>query len=190
VQRVLDVHLLLYDYDAVVCEFAFMAGYRFPERAAGGQRLRLILDEHNIEYDLLRRTALTTSGARRAFHELNWRKLKQEEVAIWRRFDACALASTRDQELVRREVPELRTALVPNGVDIEGFRPQPASLEVPKTLLCSAPSTTTRTSTARLRQPYLAARCARDPAAVVSSARVRSRTYVATTSRFWASSTT
>lgn len=134
-QRALDHHLQLYEYDVVVCEFAFMAGYRFLPHARTGRRARLVLDEHNVEYDLLRRTAETTDSGRRAFHELNWRKLKREEIAIWKSFDGCALASVRDEQLVTQEVPSLRTAVVPNGVDIHGFTPQPAELIEPNTLL-------------------------------------------------------
>jgi glycosyltransferase involved in cell wall biosynthesis/GT2 family glycosyltransferase len=134
-QRALDDQLQLYDYDAVVCEFAFMAGYSFDAGQTMRRRPRLVLDEHNIEYDLLRRTAEATDFRRRAFQELNWRKLKREEVAIWKRFDGCALTSTRDEELLKREVPNARTAVVPNGVDIDGFRPRSEVQTDPKTLL-------------------------------------------------------
>lgn len=131
-QRTLDAHLRRYEYDAVVCEFAFMAYFRFPR---GSRRPRLVLDEHNVEYDLLRRTAEATAIGRRVFQELNWRKLKREEVALWRRFDACALTSARDRTLVQQEAPDLPTAVVPNGVDIEEFAPAADTAVARNTLL-------------------------------------------------------
>jgi len=131
VQRALDEHLSEHAYDAVVCEFVFMANYRFKiERS----RTRLVLDEHNVEYDLLRRTAATTRFNRRLFHAVNWRKLKREEVRTWKRFDACTLTSRRDEAIVRAEAPRVHTAVVPNGVDIEQFKPRDQPVE-PMTLL-------------------------------------------------------
>ncbi|HEX6241364.1 MAG TPA: glycosyltransferase, partial [Polyangiales bacterium] len=134
-QRALDDQLELYDYDAVVCEFAFMAGYTFPAETARGPAPLLVLDEHNIEYDLLRRTAEASDRGRRAFQALNWRKLRYEEVKIWKRFDGCALTSVRDEELLKQDVPDLPTKVVPNGVDIEGFTPQPEPQIEPETVL-------------------------------------------------------
>lgn len=119
-QRALDAHLSEHTYDAIVCEFAFMAGYGF--RIDRG-RTCLVLDEHNIEFDLLRRSASNTRFERRAFLAVNWRKLKREEVGAWKRFDGCTLTSRRDEQLLRAEVPRLKTAVVPNGVDIESFKP-------------------------------------------------------------------
>jgi glycosyltransferase involved in cell wall biosynthesis len=134
-QSALDRHLRRHEYDAVICEFMFMAGYRFSAGARQRHRPHLVLDEHNIEYDLLRRTAEASAVSRRVFHELNWRKLKREEIALWRRFDACGVTSTRDQTLVRRAAPKLRTHVVPNGVDVEDFVPSVSTAVEAKTLL-------------------------------------------------------
>lgn len=134
-QRALDRHLQQHEYDVVVFEFAFMASYRLRAGARGRKRPYLVLDEHNVEYDLLRRTAETAGMGRRIFQELNWRKLKREEIATWRRFDACTLTSARDETFVRREAPGIRTAVVPNGVDIEEFVPRPDAVLEPKTIL-------------------------------------------------------
>jgi glycosyltransferase involved in cell wall biosynthesis len=131
VQDALDQHLAQHEYDIIVCEFVFMAYYRFRFPRA---RTRLVLDEHNVEYDLLRRTASATRLDRKFFHSVNWRKLKREEVRAWKRFDACTVTSRRDQELVHAEAPRVRTAVVPNGVDIELFRPRELATE-PMTLL-------------------------------------------------------
>jgi glycosyltransferase involved in cell wall biosynthesis len=82
----------------------------------------LILDEHNIEYDIVRRTAISTREIdRKLYSELNWRKLRAEERDAWRRFDGCTVTSSRDEALLLRDVPSARTAVVPNGVDVPFF---------------------------------------------------------------------
>jgi len=108
-------------YDVVQVEFANMAAYRYSRR---GKTPRLVLDEHNIEYDLQRRTAGSADGvSRKVYNSLNWRKLAREEKAAWRRFDGVVLTSDRDQQLLVRTSPGTRTAVVPNGVDVGQFQP-------------------------------------------------------------------
>jgi glycosyltransferase involved in cell wall biosynthesis len=131
VQRAIDQHLAAHSYDAIICEFAFMADYQL-RRAR--ERTRLVLDEHNIEYDLLRRSAVNATFERKLFHAVNWRKLKHEEVRAWKRFDGCTLTSRRDQALVNAGAPGVPTAVVPNGVDIATFCPREVA-EAPETLL-------------------------------------------------------
>jgi glycosyltransferase involved in cell wall biosynthesis len=134
-QAALDRHLEEHHYDVVNCEFVFMGGYRFRFGRTNARKTRLFLDEHNVEYDILRRTASATRFDRKVFNALNYRKLKREETAMWARFDGCTLTSTRDEQIVRREVPSARTAVIPNGVDIDAFRPQPSDHSAPMTLL-------------------------------------------------------
>ena len=130
-QHALDQHLTEHHYDAIVCEFVFMANYRFKIPRA---RTLMVLDEHNIEYDLLRRTAESARLDRKFFQSVNWRKLRREEIRMWKRFDACTLTSRRDEEIVQAEAPGVRTTVVPNGVDIELFKPREEAVE-PQTLL-------------------------------------------------------
>jgi glycosyltransferase involved in cell wall biosynthesis len=132
-QRALDAHLAEHEYDIIVSEFIFMAYCRIKLGKARA-RTRLVIDEHNVEYDLLRRTADATRFDRKFFHSVNWRKLKREEVNVWKSFDGCTLTSTRDEEIVRADAPSVRTAVVPNGVDVDGFVPRPDPIE-PMTLL-------------------------------------------------------
>ena len=111
-------------YDVVNFEFAQMAGNGRLDIWPARRRSLFILDEHNIEYDILRRTAANARGVdRKVYSALNWRKLRSEERAAWRRFDGCAVTSTRDERLLRRDLPSLPTAVVPNAVDVGFFRP-------------------------------------------------------------------
>ncbi|MEP7051083.1 MAG: glycosyltransferase family 4 protein [Pseudomonadota bacterium] len=119
-QRALDDMLRRNDYDVIQIEFMWMAVFRFG--APGGPRPTLVLDEHNVEYDILKRTAGGEGGkARLLYNSLNWRKLAREERAAWRKVDGISLTSQRDAELVQRDFPGARTAVVPNGVDVGEF---------------------------------------------------------------------
>jgi polysaccharide biosynthesis protein PslH len=131
-QRALSRHLAEFRYDIVACEFVFMANYRFGR--VRDQGTRLVLDEHNVEYDIVRRTAAASSLDRKVFNELNWRKLRREETAAWGRFDGCTVTSERDRKFLAEKAPGVPTAVVPNGVNVDLFRPTQGAAE-PMTLL-------------------------------------------------------
>ncbi|HET9495112.1 MAG TPA: glycosyltransferase [Chloroflexia bacterium] len=123
-QRAVDRMAARGEYDVVTTEFAQMTGYRLPRSA------RLVLDEHNIEYDILRRTASAERlSVRKLYSWANYLKLRREERAAWGQFDGITLTSDRDERLLRRYAPEARTAVIPNGVDTEYFRPGPGPAE-------------------------------------------------------------
>jgi len=133
VQVRLDQLLSSNSYDVIQVEFCQMAGHEFP--SGNSQRPLLVLDEHNIEYDVIRRTSEgTTAFGRRIYHEINWRKLKREELSVWKRFDGVVVTSDRDERLLKRDDASVRTAVVPNGVDLTSFTPSGAPAD-PCTLL-------------------------------------------------------
>ncbi len=106
------------NYDFINVEFAQMSYYQFPNST------RLVLDEHNIEYDILRRTSVAEQTlGRKLYNYCNYLKLRHEERAAWRRFDGCTVTSARDQQLLLRDCPNAQTEVVPNAVDINFFRP-------------------------------------------------------------------
>jgi len=108
-------------FDVVQFECCQMAVYARPGEARGPL---LCLDEHNVEYDVVRRTAEAEVGPmRRAYSAVNWRKLKREERSAWRAFEGSVLTSPRDEQMLREDEPGARTAVVPNGVDVEAFAP-------------------------------------------------------------------
>jgi polysaccharide biosynthesis protein PslH len=135
-QRQIDEHLAAEDYDVVQVEFANMAAYRYSRR---GKQPTLVLDEHNIEYDLQRRTAGSAEGKfRKVYNSLNWRKLGREEKAAWRRFDGVVLTSARDAQLLTEVSPSTLSAVVPNGVNVEQFQPAPVAPEADQLLFFGA----------------------------------------------------
>jgi glycosyltransferase involved in cell wall biosynthesis len=132
-QEALNRLLAKEKFDVVQIEFSNLAAYDF---AAARGRTRFCLDQHNIEYDVLRRTAQSDVGLlRRAYNAVDWRKIRIEERRAWRRVHGCVLTSMRDQELLRRDVDGVRTAVVPNGVDVESFVPMPDVAVEPDTVL-------------------------------------------------------
>ena len=121
-QRELSALLASAAYDVVQVEFSQMGSYQLTRREPRSPIF--VLDEHNIEYDLTRRTAQAPgSVARKLYSAANWRKLRSEERSAWQSFDGVVLTSDRDAELLREDVPLTKTVVVPNGVDIEAFRP-------------------------------------------------------------------
>ncbi len=120
-------------YDVVQVEFSQMGSYQLTRREPRAPVF--VLDEHNIEYDLTRRTAQAPGSLpRKLYSAANWRKLRGEERRAWQRFDGVVLTSERDAELLRKDIPGAKTAVVPNGVDVEAFRPRGTPRE-PATLL-------------------------------------------------------
>jgi len=121
-------------YDVVTFEFSQMAPYR-RWLAQEGMRPVFVLDEHNIEYQILERTAASESGlSRRLFNSMNLTKLRREERQAWRSFDGCTVTSAHDEKLLLRDVPLAATTVIPNAVDLDFFRPR-ATAPVPNTIL-------------------------------------------------------
>jgi glycosyltransferase involved in cell wall biosynthesis len=115
-------------YDIVQFEFTQMAAYDFARN--GAAQPKFVLDEHNIEYDLVKRSAEAGGGfVRRVYNSLNWRKLAREETASWRRFDGVVVTSERDEAFVKRDFRGARTLVAPNGVDVDAFAPGTAAKE-------------------------------------------------------------
>jgi glycosyltransferase involved in cell wall biosynthesis len=113
--------------DLILVEFSQMAGYRFP---AG---VPVVLDEHNVEFDLLDRMAARENGAvRKFFNRVEARKFRREELAACRAAALTLVTSERDGAVLRQHAPGLRTATITNGVDCDQFA-RPAGVRHPDT---------------------------------------------------------
>lgn len=115
-------------FDIIQAESSQIAGFDF------GRDVPLVLDEHNLEYELLHRLYVgERSLGRRLYNWAEYRKFRREETACWGRADGCLLTSAREQTEVKKLLPEKLAAVIPNGVDIEFYQPaltptQPDSL--------------------------------------------------------------
>ncbi len=88
--------------------------------------LPVILDEHNIEYEVAYRLARgEASRLRRGFHTLEARHLQRIEVAAWRSAETVLVTSSREAALIRAAHDDVRVVVVPNGVDVTTFAPPP-----------------------------------------------------------------
>jgi glycosyltransferase involved in cell wall biosynthesis len=111
-------------FDIVDVEFPFLAHYPFDQVPPGSRRPLRVLGEHNIEFDLARQQMSEEHGfLRRVHNAANWPKLQREETQAFRTFDGVTFCSEADERRARALVPSLRSAVVPNAVDVEDFRP-------------------------------------------------------------------
>jgi len=110
----------------VISAGVFLTQYRLLRPKASRDAPRpVVLDEHNIEFDLQRQMAATGSLVRRFYNSVNWPKVRREEMADWSRFDGVTFTSSPDEERARTLVPSVRSAVVPNAVDLKSFQPRP-----------------------------------------------------------------
>lgn len=120
-QAVLDRLLTEQAFDIVQVEASWMCGFDLRGHPT------VLLVEHNIEYELLERIfRQERSPARKLFNWLEYVKFQREERRCWARVAGCILTSAREEAVVRRQLPTKPTAVVPNGVDVDYFRPSDA----------------------------------------------------------------
>ena len=109
-------------FDVIQIESSQLGGFDFDSRAI------LVVDEHNIEYELLYRMYKTErSAVRRFYNWLEYTKFKREEISTWRRVTGCVMTSGREQAIVQTLAPETPTIVGANAVDVEFFRPSSAA---------------------------------------------------------------
>ena len=124
-QRALDRVLRAERFDVVNLEFSFLGHCDMRQAPPGETRPPVVVDLHDISYDLARQFARSGGSLyRRLYAAANWRKLMREELDIYREADGLCLCSAVDERRVLDEVPEARTVVVPNAADVEYFQPR------------------------------------------------------------------
>src|SRR5262245_45838464 len=125
-QRALDRVLRARRFDVVNLEFSFLGDCDLRQAPPGERLPPLVVDSHNIDYDLARQYARTGSSlARRLYAGANWRKLRREELGTYRDADGVYLCSAVDERRLLDHVPEALTAVIPNAADVEYYQPRP-----------------------------------------------------------------
>lgn len=105
-------------FDVIHVESSRMCSFRLP------QGVPVVVDEHNVEYELFRRLAQgDRSLPRRAFNALEYLRVRRFEERCWKQVHGCVVTSSREEPTVRACAPSTPTAVVPNGVDLEYFVP-------------------------------------------------------------------
>jgi sugar transferase (PEP-CTERM/EpsH1 system associated) len=107
-------------FDVIQIESSQLGCFEFDRRAA------LVVDEHNIEYELLYRTFRTESSLiRRAYNWVEFKKFQREEIRTWQGAVGTVTTSAREADMIRTVVPGKPVKCVPNAVDVEYFSPSP-----------------------------------------------------------------
>ena len=124
-QALLTRLLEIEKYDIVQIESSQLGSYPF------GTQPVLVVDEHNLEYELLYRMYQTErSPLRRLYNWMEYAKFKREEQHCWQKADACILTSEREQQILNAQMPAKPTHVAPNGVDVEYFQPSPEPVDL------------------------------------------------------------
>jgi glycosyltransferase involved in cell wall biosynthesis len=124
-QSKLDQVLAGRAFDVVKVDFPYLAHYRVRHSPPGSPPPAVVVDTHDISYDLLRQVARSrVSLGRRVYAALNWRKLAREERACYRSADGVLVCSAADGARVLADVPAARVAVIPNAADVEFFKPR------------------------------------------------------------------
>lgn len=124
-QPALDRVLRRERFDVVNLEFPYLAHFGLRQSPPGTSPPPVVLDAHEIAYDLARQIARGSLG-RRIYGELNWRKLRREERAAFRTTDGVYACSAADEARIRSDVPTAHSAVIPNAADVEYYRPRPS----------------------------------------------------------------
>jgi len=111
-------------FDIVNLEFAYLGHSHLRQAPPGEKPPPLVVDSHEIAYDLARQFVNTGSLSRRLYAMANWRKLRWEELATYCDADGVCLCSAADEQRLHAQAQGLRTAVIPNAADVEYFKPR------------------------------------------------------------------
>lgn len=112
-------------YDVVVC---FSSGV-LPFVLGGGRMHDLIADLVDVDSQKWFDYAARTSGPKATLFRLEGRRVRLLERAIGREARAVVLATGVEADLYRKICPEACVESIPNGVDLDYFRPLPEVAE-------------------------------------------------------------
>jgi sugar transferase (PEP-CTERM/EpsH1 system associated) len=94
--------------------------------ARGHLSIKKMLSTHNVEADIWQRYYENERNRfRRWYIGRQWRKVERFEHAALNWVDGALAVSEQDRARLVHRCPGLRTALIPNGVDLDYFRPTP-----------------------------------------------------------------
>jgi glycosyltransferase involved in cell wall biosynthesis len=109
-------------FDVAVCDF-LDAAVNFPGRL----NLPSVLFQHNVEAEIWRRHAATAGNPiKKMMYGIEFRKMLRYERAEVRKFHHVIAVSENDRALMMQWVDGDRITVVPTGVDLSQYRPDPA----------------------------------------------------------------
>ena len=125
-QRALDRALRARRFDVVFVNFPYLGHYDVRQSPPGTGAPAVVVDSHDIGYDLARQVARSAAAAGQRLHAtLNWRKLKREELTAYLAADGVCVCSAADQRRLAADAPSATTVVIPNAADVERLQPRP-----------------------------------------------------------------
>jgi glycosyltransferase involved in cell wall biosynthesis len=125
VQARLDAVLTAQRFDVVLVNFPHLAHYRLRQSPPGTPAPVVIIDSHDVHYDLARQIAVSAASFGRRLHaRLNWRKLQREEIAAYENAEGVCVCSLADQQRLANDAPAARTVIIPNAADVDRLQPR------------------------------------------------------------------
>jgi polysaccharide biosynthesis protein PslH len=125
-QQALDRILRTRRFDVVNLEFPYLGHCHLRQAPPGKKLPALIVDSHEMAYDLARQFAVASASfGRRLYAGANWRKVRREELGAYREADGVYLCSAADERRLLDHIPKARTAVIPNAADVEYYQPRP-----------------------------------------------------------------
>jgi glycosyltransferase involved in cell wall biosynthesis len=103
-------------FDLVQIEFSLMWQYAYLFR-----NIPLVLDAHNIEYEVVRGLAkLFRNPIKKISYVMEEKRLRHLEESAWRESSLCFAVSERDRMIIGEVAPD-KAMTLPNGVDLNRF---------------------------------------------------------------------
>ena len=122
-QATLRKNLAEFQPDLVLCEWTPYAIYVRKLRS-----VRKLLCAHNVEADIWKRYYENEKNPlRRWYIGEQWRKVQRFERAVLGWVDGFTAVSEADCARLAQQAPRSRSRVIPNGVDLDYFRPRPQS---------------------------------------------------------------
>jgi len=128
-QETLDRLLGSQRFDVVFVNLPYLGHYRVRRAPFGSAVPAVVIDSHDIGYDLARQVARSSAPLGQRLHaRFNWRKLAREELAVYNAADGVCVCSTADQKRLAADAPSASTVVIPNAADVEGLQPRPGDV--------------------------------------------------------------
>jgi len=116
-------------FEAIILSTILLRGLPLPERVP------IVGDTHNVEFDVLNRTSmLAETFLRRRYARWQARSTFREERRSAHNVDLLLANSERDRQVFEQRLDVQNIAVIPNGVDIVEFSPSKVSWQ-PGTVL-------------------------------------------------------
>lgn len=124
-QEALDRVLSGRPFDVVFVNLPYLAHYRLRRSPPGTRAPAVVIDSHDVGYDLARQVAMSSAPLGQRLHaSFNWRKLAREELGAYRAADGVCVCSTADQKRLAADAPSATTVVIPNAADVEHLQPR------------------------------------------------------------------